>query len=64
MFVDLRFPCFLQSQCLINVCGDAVFASREGEITAVVPDLHPAQVRKHSDSPGGYNLNQSAVSNT
>ncbi|XP_052271042.1 C2 domain-containing protein 5-like isoform X2 [Dreissena polymorpha] len=38
-----------QSQCLINVCGDAVFASREGEITAVVPDL--IHSRKPSDSP-------------
>jgi len=36
-----------QSQCLINVCGDAVNAVKEGEVTAVVPEL----VRKHSDSP-------------
>ncbi|XP_045174900.2 C2 domain-containing protein 5-like isoform X1 [Mercenaria mercenaria] len=36
-----------QSQCLINVCGDAVHAIKEGEITAIVPE----HVRKHSDSP-------------
>ncbi|KAL4225070.1 C2 domain-containing protein 5 [Mactra antiquata] len=36
-----------QSQCLINVCGDAVHLIREGEITTLVPDY----VRKHSDSP-------------
>ncbi|XP_060570000.1 LOW QUALITY PROTEIN: C2 domain-containing protein 5-like [Ruditapes philippinarum] len=36
-----------QSQCLINVCGDAVHAVKEGEITAVIPE----HVRKHSDSP-------------
>lgn len=37
----------LQSQCLINVCGDAVYAVKEGEVTAIVPE----HVRKHSDSP-------------
>ena len=39
--------CF-QCQCLINVCGDAVCTSKDGDVTAlIVPD----SARKHSDSP-------------
>ncbi|KAK3597627.1 hypothetical protein CHS0354_030177 [Potamilus streckersoni] len=37
-----------QSQCLINVCGDAVSLQNEGDITTAIPDQFQ---RKHSDSP-------------
>lgn len=37
-----------QCQCLINVSGDAVCTSKDGDITAIVV---PESARKHSDSP-------------
>ena len=39
---------YFQCQCLINVCGDAVCTSKDGEVMAIVI---PESARKHSDSP-------------
>ncbi|XP_052800135.1 C2 domain-containing protein 5-like isoform X2 [Mya arenaria] len=43
-----------QSQCLINVCGDAVSATKDGEVIALVPEVPQPHYRKHSDSPSSY----------
>ena len=54
LMLQLIYICYiLQCQCLINVCGDAVCTSKDGDVTALIV---PESARKHSDSPSASSV--------